>query len=110
MVLVGRATRGFPEGAAPPMAAIFTRGSAHTERLLPRFDLSIKSSARGVLLGVFFFIFLGCGLVCTGPRDVTGKGKLRAPGWRPGQVWLPGKENASGGFGYRPNKTAWFGS
>lgn len=39
-----------------------------------------------------------------------GEGKLRAPGWRPGQVWLLGKEDASGGFGYRPNKTAWFGS
>lgn len=28
MVLVGGATRGFPEGGAPPVAAIFTRGNA----------------------------------------------------------------------------------
>lgn len=62
MVLVGRATRGFPEGAAPPMAAIFTRGSAHTERLLPLPRPVDKELRERSFVGVFFFIFLGLGL------------------------------------------------
>lgn len=61
MVLVGRATRGFPEGAAPPMAAIFTRGSAHRERLLPLLRPVDKELCERSFVGVFF-IFLGLGL------------------------------------------------
>lgn len=64
MVLVGGATRGFPEGAAPPLAAIFTRGKARNPslRFFTAFDQSKKGSAEEVLLGFtpLFFLALGC--------------------------------------------------
>lgn len=97
MVLVGRATRGFPEGAAPPMAAIFTRGKAR--RPGPRFFSTTLTSQKKLCERSFVwahaFLSLACGLFLN--RDVDGEGKLSAPGWRPGQNWSLGKKGAGGG-------------
>lgn len=64
MVLVGGATRGFPEGAAPPMAAIFTRGKARRPalRFFTAFDQSKKGCMKVVLFGFtpLFFVAVGC--------------------------------------------------
>jgi hypothetical protein len=53
MVLVGRVTGGFPEGAAPPMAAIFTRGKARRPglRFFHGFDQSKKALREQFCLG-----------------------------------------------------------
>lgn len=65
MVLVGGATRGFPEGAAPPRAAIFTRGSAGRpapRAAFPRFDQSKTAPRKKFCWGFSPLFFLGRGL------------------------------------------------
>lgn len=85
MVLVGRATRGFPEGAAPPMAAIFTRGKAR--RPGPRFFSTTLTSQKKLCERSFVwahaFLSLACGFFLNRSQGCGWRGKAKCSGLAP---------------------------